>query len=67
MGQDPATCPHDRGVGQMDGTVRCLRCGYVAHQHVEEWDDEFGFRFRRVEGKVELLVGGVWVPYLWWL
>ena len=36
-------------------------------QDGEEWEDQYGFRFRHIGKEIEILVGGKWVPWLWWL
>ena len=37
------------------------------HEDGEEWEDSYGFRFRRVGKGVEVWVGGQFCEYLWWL
>ena len=37
------------------------------HSDGEEWEDRWGFRFRRVGEKVELFVGGQFCEYPWWI
>lgn len=33
----------------------------------EEWEDEYGFKFRRQGNEIQVLIGGEWVPWLWWM